>query len=644
MAPTEPSVDQLAAFEQMREQVSPTEINREMLMTAEQADPVAVAEFRKELAELEVAPEVIDMLNTMVDEVLANPNEYPAIRQKYLDMGVDEEILPEAFDAGLFAALNIALDELRGPENMLPPQGFARGGIASLNPMARGMAEAGRYGDTMLAHISPVEAQILRRYGGSGTINPVTGMPEFFLKKMFKKLGKAVKKFANTTIGKIVIGTALFMVAGPAAASMLGASAGGAAAAGISGFVSGAGTSLLAGGNLKDSLKAGAIGGITAGVSKGVMNRMSTPAAAAAPVEAGTAPAQTGATSYGIGQPSPITRSGMGIEGLTVDMGPGAAPLSAQAAPFRTIGFQGDGVTPLTQAQFDRAMQAPIRPSTSSGAGFPRTTAAPGTLSSGTTVDLGALDRASPTLKTPGFTPRAEVAAQAPSSAATVSKTPGFFESIKNVASPAEGTTRMGSLKDAFLPGKGPSVEDVLKSRGLTIDTASALDISKAEILAKSMANNAIRQYAPLVAGGLGIMALGGGFEQEEVAPPAGFEDFMSGISPGQRLLDQDPQRYGISYGGVGTTASTPQYRPYSYTPPPTGRAKGGSMDKEFPRKTGPINGPGTGTSDDIPAMLSDGEFVFTAKAVRNMGDGSRRKGAQRMYALMRKLEGRKNG
>jgi hypothetical protein len=251
MAPAEPSVDQLAAFEQMREQVSPTEINREMLMTAEQADPVAVAEFRKELAELEVAPEVIDMLNTMVDEVLANPNEYPAIRQKYLDMGVDEEILPEAFDAGLFAALNIALDELRGPENMLPPQGFARGGIASLNPMAREMAEAGRYGDTMLAHISPVEAQILRRYGGSGTINPMTGMPEFFLKKMFKKLGKAVKKFANTTIGKIVIGTALFMVAGPAAAAMLGASAGGAAAAGISGFVSGAGTSLLAGATRK---------------------------------------------------------------------------------------------------------------------------------------------------------------------------------------------------------------------------------------------------------------------------------------------------------------------------------------------------------------------------------------------------------
>ena len=61
---------------------------------------------------------------------------------------------------------------------------------------------------------------------------------------------------------------------------------------------------------------------------------------------------------------------------------------------------------------------------------------------------------------------------------------------------------------------------------------------------------------------------------------------------------------------------------------------------EDFPRKTGPILGPGTGTSDDIPAMLSDGEFVFTAKAVRNMGGGSRRKGAAKMYKLMKMLEG----
>jgi hypothetical protein len=39
--------------------------------------------------------------------------------------------------------------------------------------------------------------------------------------------------------------------------------------------------------------------------------------------------------------------------------------------------------------------------------------------------------------------------------------------------------------------------------------------------------------------------------------------------------------------------------------------------------------------------MLSDGEFVFTAKAVRAMGQGSRRKGAKKMYKLMKMLEGK---
>jgi hypothetical protein len=75
--------------------------------------------------------------------------------------------------------------------------------------------------------------------------------------------------------------------------------------------------------------------------------------------------------------------------------------------------------------------------------------------------------------------------------------------------------------------------------------------------------------------------------------------------------------------------------------------AEGGTVQladgtrKNFPRRTGPINGPGTGKSDSIPAMLSDGEFVMTAEAVRNAGGGDRRKGAKRMYDTMKNLERR---
>jgi hypothetical protein len=40
----------------------------------------------------------------------------------------------------------------------------------------------------------------------------------------------------------------------------------------------------------------------------------------------------------------------------------------------------------------------------------------------------------------------------------------------------------------------------------------------------------------------------------------------------------------------------------------------------------GEVEGPGTGTSDSIPALLSDGEFVFTAKAVKHLGVDKLRK------------------
>ena len=52
-----------------------------------------------------------------------------------------------------------------------------------------------------------------------------------------------------------------------------------------------------------------------------------------------------------------------------------------------------------------------------------------------------------------------------------------------------------------------------------------------------------------------------------------------------------------------------------------------------FPPKFGQINGPGGPKDDKIPAMLSDGEFVMTAKAVDNAG------GPKAMYNLMNKLD-----
>ena len=139
-------------------------------------------------------------------------------------------------------------------------------------------------------------------------------------------------------------------------------------------------------------------------------------------------------------------------------------------------------------------------------------------------------------------------------------------------------------------------------------------------IAAKAMEPGMVSMYGP-AALGLGALAYAGGaFGEEEEAKAEVFDPYYSGTD----YIRDNPQLFSRRFKS---------YTPYLY-------AKGG-IAQEFPRKTGPINGPGTGTSDSIPAMLSDGEFVMTAKAVRNIGGGSRRKGAAKMYKMMKELEKR---
>ena len=68
-------------------------------------------------------------------------------------------------------------------------------------------------------------------------------------------------------------------------------------------------------------------------------------------------------------------------------------------------------------------------------------------------------------------------------------------------------------------------------------------------------------------------------------------------------------------------------------------RRQQGVSPTTFAANGGEVEGPGTGTSDSVPARLSDGEFVLTAKAVRGAGGGDRDLGAARMYDMMSKLE-----
>jgi hypothetical protein len=65
--------------------------------------------------------------------------------------------------------------------------------------------------------------------------------------------------------------------------------------------------------------------------------------------------------------------------------------------------------------------------------------------------------------------------------------------------------------------------------------------------------------------------------------------------------------------------------------------AKGGSIGNgtsHKPRTEFAVHGAGTGRSDDIPAVLSDGEYVMDAETVALLGDGSSKAGAEKLDQL----------
>jgi hypothetical protein len=188
----------------------------------------------------------------------------------------------------------------------------------------------------------------------------------------------------------------------------------------------------------------------------------------------------------------------------------------------------------------------------------------------------------------------------------------------------------------AFRPAYDSTYNAVVEAVG----EESAVKLAKEAGMAamKKAANpGMIAKWGPAAVGAMGVAGLAGAFNAPESEMPDGYEDFMTRRG--------NPERYALNFGGVRPMGSSgyQTYTPPPYVPPTYNAAQGSGpsgVAQGFPRMNGPIDGPGTGTSDDVPAMLSDGEFVFTAKAVRNMGQGSRRKGAKKMYALMKKLEG----
>jgi hypothetical protein len=245
-----------------------------------------------------------------------------------------------------------------------------------------------------------------------------------------------------------------------------------------------------------------------------------------------------------------------------------------------------------------------------------------------------------------------------PSDFASLAEPPGLIDRVtqgaKDVYTGAKDvfTDYLSPNRPGIQGRSANTIFDELTAKGLP-KTADTMRLAT-ETAAKE-APGMIAKYGPLAATGISALALTGNlpnpFEEPKQEPGESYEAYMARRDAAAAKFREERPEF---FGSLAPTSYPTQTVQNIYTPPTdystrpnipirtyqAARGSGPEGVEDFPRKTGPILGPGTGTSDDIPAMLSDGEFVFTAKAVRNMGGGSRRKGAANMYKLMKMLEG----
>jgi hypothetical protein len=204
------------------------------------------------------------------------------------------------------------------------------------------------------------------------------------------------------------------------------------------------------------------------------------------------------------------------------------------------------------------------------------------------------------------------------------------------------------TLGDAFGFGGGSGLEDFY---GVSSDGKK----SSAE---KKLGSNLFGGLGGL-GGGLGAAGLGGFLGK--LAYDAA-KDRAGGLAVTPQVSMDALGRYQLA-SDLGTGGTRGQFglapKPVVLDIEGAGRqafAVGGVAELDL-REGGESIGPGTGTSDDIPAMLSDGEFVMTAKATRGAGaydlkksksgielvqggDPSREKGVENMRELMNIFEG----
>tara|TARA_R110000737_G_scaffold15031_1_gene31330 strand:+ start:1594 stop:2967 length:1374 start_codon:yes stop_codon:yes gene_type:complete len=448
---------------------------------------------------------------------------------------------------------------------------FKYSGEPTAESLASGLATLGRYGDDYMVHAAEGETfvpkEILEanpelkenlfkqmtmmgienpnRYvvgNEFNSINPITGQPEFFFKKIFKAVKKVAKK--------------ILPVAAPIIGNLIAPGIGGILASGL--------TSKLTGGSWGDAAKSMALSYGAGAIGRGL----------------------TGGFSYDATPGSGLAFSGSGFgtglqEGLT-------QPFSA----FGNLASSGAS-NPLAQGIFG-----------------PRALAVPGVFSGLANTEFakqpfgggdGIMSKVFPNYSS---TPVSSAAFPKGSQElrSSMSATKPATEGIASVA----GEATKKATEEGFFNQLGQFVSgDRLEGIPATVAGAGVTGVG-----------------AYLAADAAGLLK-----EEEEFNPENLSGAEVAAYKKWQTIANKNsPEAESLRTIWYGKPRYSDENLKRFFNV--DARAAGGE-----------IVGRGTGTSDSIPARLSDGEFVMTARAVRNAGNGDRDLGAARMYDMMNRFE-----
>lgn len=534
----------------------------------------------------------------------------------------------------------------------------ARGGVANAAEKTRA---AGRGDDSMMLHMSPEEYEAITAMWGEPEVNPNTGIGEYgFLSKAWKKIKKGVKKIIKSPIFRMVAPIALSIFA-PGIGTAIGMKLG------MTGAMAGiAGNAIVQGG-------LGAVTGGKEGAIKGAL--------------AGGLGAAAGAYGSRVGEAIGLTGKTADVVGSALMSGAGS---SLTGGDFMEGAISG-GLSSATRGTMERfgadarsAMGMKPASETAIGRYIAAEQGLTGAPDPG--IDAGG-DEYTPTLDRPvtgeevlagadpGRVPR--TASPAPVTdplAVPAPPAPGMGQSLMDLAGkyavPAmAGLTALGAAdysqdyEDEEPPQLPPYYTESLpvwqmdrKFQGLqneqdyyTYGQAGSPQSGQHLFITPSdpFPGDTSPIAAPQPQGGLESATA-----PEPIRLPAG----PAGMTQRQELSQQgwtfdasSQMMYPPQSGGTGSTGFVGQAR--------GGYQRGGEFDywnqnEDVPNAAPAVSregghhvqGPGSGRSDDIPAYLSDGEYVIDAESVSLLGDGSGSEGARRLDQMRKELRKHKAG